>query len=74
MPSNQLGASMYAPPSTEGQAPSPSRPKIPKQERQARYRRLLQNKYVVDQEHERRFRKGMASALRDIVGFEKENL
>ncbi|CAD6566160.1 MAG: hypothetical protein TREMPRED_002288 [Tremellales sp. Tagirdzhanova-0007] len=55
-------------------APPAVQAKIPKWERRARYRRLLQSKYILDQEHERRFRKGMTWAMGWVLEFETENL
>ena len=56
--------------------PLPGHPKIklPKGERKARYQRLLQYKYALDQEHERRFRKGMACLMPRLVAFERVNV
>ena len=48
--------------------------KTPKWLRQAKYKRLLQNKYVLDQEYERRFRKGMSELMEWVLNFETENL
>ncbi|ORX35490.1 hypothetical protein BD324DRAFT_682817 [Kockovaella imperatae] len=60
---------------------SPPRPqsydgwgKLPKAERRARRLRLLQFKYALDQEHERRFRLAMASVIPDLIAFESKFL
>ena len=47
--------------------------KIPKWDRKARYQRLLQYKWTLTQEHERRFRKGMMMIMRELVRFEYMN-
>lgn len=48
--------------------------KVPKWDRKARYQRLLQYKYVLDQEHERRFRAGMRHLMANLYTFERDNL
>jgi len=35
---------------------------------------MLQNKYALDQEHERRFRGAMAVLTDNVVGFERKNV
>ena len=56
--------------------PYPGAPhlKISKPVRKLRHQRLLQNKYALDQEHERRFRRGMRVLIQGVVDFEDENL
>lgn len=56
----------------QGGPPKPA--KVPKWQSRQIQQRLLQNKYVLDQEHERRFRKGMALLMADVVRFEEDNL
>ena len=53
--------------------PYPGNPdiKVHKWERKARYQRILQYKYALDQEHERRFRKGMTLLLPYVLDFER---
>ena len=64
--------------------PSPKPPVIPgqgviepfkktKAQRRAEFQRMLQNKYVLNQEHERRFRLGMMSEMTGLIKFEWEN-
>lgn len=55
--------------------PAPGMPKIKltRTERKARYARLLQFKFTLDQEHERRFRKGMRMLMAYAIDFERDN-
>ena len=48
--------------------------RIPKWEKNARWQRLLQYKYALDKEHERRFRRGMSILMDDVVEFEWDNM
>jgi hypothetical protein len=47
--------------------------KLTRTERKARYARLLQFKFTLDQEHERRFRKGMRMLMAYAIDFERNN-
>ena len=49
-------------------------PKLSKPERKARRLRLLQFRYALDQEHERRFRAAMAWIADDMAEFEDRNM
>ena len=42
-------------------------------ERKVVRQRLLQHKWVLDQEHERRFRRGMGAIMGNVVEFERTN-
>lgn len=55
------------------QTPSPKIKKT-KAERRVLWQRMLQNKYALDQEHERRFRGAMAVLTDNVVGFERKNV
>ncbi|OWZ79423.1 hypothetical protein C365_01684 [Cryptococcus neoformans Bt85] len=46
---------------------------IPKKERERTHERLLEHKWVLDQEHERRFRRGMAAIMADMLEFQESN-
>lgn len=47
--------------------------KISKKERERTHERLLEHKWVLDQEHERRFRRGMAAIMEDVLEFQRSN-
>ena len=59
-------------PPASGRAPSP--PKLSKAEHKARRLRLLQFRYALDQEHERRFRRAMRAVIPNIVDFETKSM
>lgn len=46
---------------------------IPKKERERTHERLLEHKWVLDQEHERRFRRGMAAIMADMLEYQESN-
>nr|ODN74973.1 hypothetical protein L203_06586 [Cryptococcus depauperatus CBS 7841] len=51
----------------------PQIPKLPKKEKKKRHEQLLEHKWVLDQEHERRFRKGMSIMMGQVLEFQETN-
>ncbi|KIR67424.1 hypothetical protein I314_01840, partial [Cryptococcus bacillisporus CA1873] len=52
---------------------NPRKTKIPKKERERTHERLLEHKWILDQEHERRFRRGMAAIMADVLELQEAN-
>ncbi|KAE8540271.1 hypothetical protein D1P53_004211 [Cryptococcus gattii VGV] len=52
---------------------NPRKTKIPKKERWRTHERLLEHKWILGQEHERRFRRGMAAIMADVLKFQEAN-
>ncbi|ADV21389.1 hypothetical protein I305_00537 [Cryptococcus gattii E566] len=66
---------LHSPPSTLSPETliNPKKTKIPKKERERTHERLLEHRWILDQEHERRFRRGMAAIMTDVLEFQKAN-
>ncbi|KIR55976.1 hypothetical protein I315_01040 [Cryptococcus gattii Ru294] len=66
---------LHSPPSTLSPETliNPKKIKIPKKERERTHERLLEHRWILDQEHERRFRRGMAAIMTDVLEFQKAN-